>query len=117
MRVTNRGAKEPIRDRVNFNANSMSGRWTNDADFGRMENTTGRNLFTSMMREHLRQSETMFVVYSYATPIAWYSPLQERWYYVNEKYSPTTTQHQRIVRMAIDTWDGESWAHDYVEVS
>ncbi|TWE27539.1 hypothetical protein FHX69_0175 [Prauserella muralis] len=41
-----------------------------------------------------------YVVYSYATPIAWHIPGQG-WTVPTETYSVTTTRHQRAVNLAI----------------
>jgi hypothetical protein len=38
-------------------------------------------------------------VYSYSTPIAWYTP--SGWYVVEQKFSVTTSKHQNYVRRAI----------------
>jgi hypothetical protein len=38
-----------------------------------------------------------YVIYSYATPIAWLLS-DGSWYYNNDEYSRTTTSHQAIVR-------------------
>lgn len=35
-----------------------------------------------------------YVVYSYATPIAWHVASEDRWYKVKAKFTLTTTQHQ-----------------------
>jgi len=51
-------------------------------------------------REHLdaliaaHKAGTVYVVFSYETPIAWYSYATETWTIPNVKYSITTTQHQ-----------------------
>lgn len=42
-----------------------------------------------------------YVVYSYATPIAWYSELQCQWVIPDVKYSVTTSKHQGIISTAI----------------
>jgi len=51
-------------------------------------------------REHLdaliaaHKAGTVYVVFSYETPIAWYSEHNNTWTIPNVKYSITTTQHQ-----------------------
>ena len=40
-----------------------------------------------------------YIVYSYATPIAWFK--NGEWQLPNHKYSVTTSKHQSIVRKAI----------------
>lgn len=37
--------------------------------------------------------EITYVVYSYVTPIAWYTP-KHGWHKVEQKFSPTTSTHQ-----------------------
>lgn len=41
----------------------------------------------------------MYWVYSYSTPIAWYT--KDGWYVVAQKFSSTTSKHQNYVRRAI----------------
>ena len=45
-----------------------------------------------------------FVVYSYATPIAWWTP-SGGWFVPAVKYSVTTTNHQAVTRVAIARTD------------
>jgi hypothetical protein len=42
----------------------------------------------------------MYWVYSYSTPIAWYTGCNG-WYVVEQKFSSTTSKHQTYVRRAI----------------
>jgi hypothetical protein len=42
----------------------------------------------------------MYWVYSYSTPIAWYTE-GNGWYVVEQKFSSTTSKHQNYVRQAI----------------
>lgn len=116
MRVTNKGAAKCITDRVNFDANSMSGRWeTRYGGYGQMPRA-GR-VALDLVIDRNRDGDGVYIVYSYATPIAWYDSVEGVWYYVDHRYSVTTTNHQRITRMAIDTWDGNEWANDYVTIT
>ena len=41
-----------------------------------------------------------YVVFSYHTPIAWFSK-ENGWYVVEDKFSSSTTRHQTAVRMAM----------------
>ncbi len=41
-----------------------------------------------------------YVVWSYATPIAWHNEVTGEWTIPPVKYSQTTTQHQHTARMA-----------------
>ena len=43
-----------------------------------------------------------YAVWSYNTPIAWYSHLAESWIIPNVKYSNTTSAHQNKIRVALD---------------
>lgn len=61
----------------------------------------------------LSEGSPDYVVYSYGTPIAWHDSATDRWTVPDVNYSLTTTGHQHTVRMAVDTWDGERWQHDY----
>lgn len=40
-----------------------------------------------------------YVVYSYDTPLAWHH--NDVWHYASVAYSPTTSEHQHIVRIAL----------------
>jgi hypothetical protein len=44
--------------------------------------------------------ELVYVVYSYSTPIAWYTKRGE-WVVPAEKYSHTTSRHQSVVRQGV----------------
>lgn len=44
-------------------------------------------------------TEADYVVYSYDTPLAWHH--QDTWHYASVAYSPTTSAHQHVVRMAL----------------
>lgn len=55
-------------------------------------------------------AEADYVIYSYATPIAWHTPREVEeggvhvggwWVFPEESYSATTTRHQGIVRVAL----------------
>lgn len=47
----------------------------------------------------LRSDNPSYVVYSYQTPIAWLS--EGDWVIPDEKYSPTTDNHQSVVRRGV----------------
>lgn len=46
-------------------------------------------------------NSVIYWVYSYSTPIAWYTP--SGWYMVQQKFSPTTSRHQTTVRRAMSS--------------
>lgn len=64
-------------------------------------------------RTTFREGNPCYAVFSYETPIAWYDADTCQWTIPDVNYSVTTTKHQHTVRMAVDTWDGERWQHDY----
>lgn len=39
-----------------------------------------------------------YIVYSYSTPILWFTEAEGCWHEPSDKYSPTTSRHQAIVR-------------------
>ncbi len=88
-----------------FNASNMRGRckgWLLGP--GRLEGTA-YDAFTRAYNDR----RIAYVVYSYRTPIAWFtsepSPLTPlnngRWYVVVDKFSASTTRHQGIVATAL----------------
>ncbi|GAA1657146.1 hypothetical protein GCM10009765_03320 [Fodinicola feengrottensis] len=62
-----------------------------------------REVFLTLLRSGGPQDAMVYVVYSYRTPIAWYTPTQG-WTVPAEHYSQTTTGHQNLVRLAVDTY-------------
>ena len=99
MKRTNRvGAVECIRNREEFVASSLSG---------------ARGWATGLLGPRLRlrflKDAPVYVVYSYATPIAWlpaHGP--GRWIAPRHRYSVTTSAHQTIVAAAVDP----QWLND-----
>lgn len=53
------------------------------------------------MRADWFAEEIDYVVYSYATPIAWHNSRANEWRTNNEKYSLTTSKHQSIIFTAV----------------
>jgi len=79
-----------IYERKEFQCNSMSGMWrTSWTGVGELSGTADETLF----REHEREGEPMYVVFSYSTPIAWWTE-RHGWHKVEQKFSPTTSKHQ-----------------------
>jgi hypothetical protein len=68
---------------------------------GRMPETHARDLAASVAVD--------YVVWSYATPIAWHS--RDGWHVPATSYSVTTSQHQGTVRVAVH-YSGERMADD-----
>lgn len=65
--------------------------------FGRFVNGPQYN----QMRSDWLANEIDYVVYSYATPIAWHNSRANEWRTNNDKYSMTTTHHQSAIFTAI----------------
>ena len=83
-----------IQSKRTFTANSMSARW----------DTTG--FPTGMLNDQecshvalLDNDDTVYVVYSYRTPVAWCQ--NGSWHVVTQKFSRTTSRHQSAVRSAL----------------
>lgn len=100
--------QEHIYERMNFNASNMRGRnvrWDGERyvwpvvthPAGGLGFTWGR--LSDGLRGDLEADQPTYVVWSYLTPIAWWSP-DKGWVMPEEKYSLTTTQHQSQVRQA-----------------
>lgn len=53
--------------------------------------------------EQYNAEQPTYVVYSYRTPIAWYSE-KHGWTVPEVKYSQTTTRHQSVVRAALGNY-------------
>lgn len=51
------------------------------------------------------QNTMKYIVYSYHTPIAWFTE-GNGWYVVEQKFSVTTSKHQNYVRQAIKSTEG-----------
>jgi hypothetical protein len=51
-------------------------------------------------RSELQEQVTDYVIYSYATPIAWHD-IEVGWFFPPVKYSVTTSQHQSLVSTAL----------------
>jgi hypothetical protein len=92
---------ELIRKRVAFKA---GGTGTGQASFrggSAYDNygTTGALNSTEKDAYYADANSIDYVVYSYATPIAWHTP--KGWHVVNQKFSVTTSRHQSSVRQAV----------------
>lgn len=93
-RVSNRQARQKIIDMQDFasHTGNFCGWWGGDGTFGRLPQQW-RDRFPSRVSE-------CYVVYSYRTPIAWWDATTG-WVIPDVKYSPTTSRHQSIVRLAV----------------
>jgi hypothetical protein len=81
-----------------FDGNSMCGR--KNPDGGYMSNGRIYGDAAVLWRIDETAARIRYVVYSYATPIAWVRDNGE-WVVPAEKYSATTSRHQSIVRLAV----------------
>lgn len=77
-----------ILNREEFDCNTMSGRWIE-----RWHNGTGELSDDEAYMFHEHHDGPMYVVYSFETPIAWWTEANG-WYRVNQKISPATSKHQ-----------------------
>lgn len=90
----------------NFDRGNISGKWVDPNYFTGWHIGQLPSDFSKVLKEHNKGTD-LFVVYSYQTPIAWFSLSDSdsngnnKWYYVDHKYSVSTTQHQSAVRYAL----------------
>ena len=90
--MNQRDALHYIATRQEFTASALEGRVYNVG--------SGRLDAKETARYNQDQASTIYWVYSYNTPIAWYS-YATGWYVVSQKFSVTTSKHQNYVRRAI----------------
>jgi hypothetical protein len=98
MYTSRKNAIEKIAKLQEFNGNSMYGRINPDGGWMSSGRIYGAASFAWV--EDLHAKEIRYVVYSYSTPIAWFTARGE-WVVPAEKHSATTSRHQSIVRMAV----------------
>lgn len=93
-RVSNRDARTEIIEQRNFvsHTGNFSGFWGGKGEVGRLPEPWREQFYC--------RSRGDYVVYSYNTPIAWWTP-ETGWVIPDVKYSPTTSRHQSIVRLAV----------------
>jgi hypothetical protein len=92
-RTSNTKAGDLIADRVAFTGNNLYGVVTpydGHIQCGRLPEE---------FCDQLKLDQPDFVVYSYATPIAWHC--DKGWFIPDAKYSTTTSKHQNYVRRAV----------------
>lgn len=85
---------------VKFERGNVYGEWKDQryysgAQIGRLDRG-----YAKVLGEHSKKS-ALYVLYSYGTPMAWYVETEGKWYYVDEKYSASTGQHQSAYRWAL----------------
>lgn len=92
LHVNQKIAMERIADRQPFEASSLSGKYMNyTPGAGRLGDEYNK-LITDF-------KPGAYVVFSYATPIAWFGA--NGWYIVEQKFSPTTSKTQTFIRRAL----------------
>ena len=90
--LNQRDAEHYITTRQEFRASALE---------GRVYNVGSGRLNTEETARYFQDINTVsYLVYSYSTPIAWYS-YATGWYVVEQKFSVTTSKHQNYVRRAI----------------
>lgn len=99
MRKANRRtAPALIAAREEFEASALSAYWSRYPNFGRMPEDDVIALKASLKRA---DGDSLYVVFSYSTPIAWFEPKTGTWNVMGTKYSMTTSRHQSIVRYGV----------------
>ena len=94
--MNQRDAIHYIATRQEFKASALSGVFKNyTPETGRLNQAEGNQL-----AETFATHGGAYIVYSYGTPIAWYTP-NGGWYVVEQKFSQTTSKHQNLTRRAI----------------
>lgn len=93
-KISSSGLKvaEYIRDRKPFDTHGALAART-------YENGVSRNAYGDLWGDECDQFEAdaphiKYVVWSYATPIAWWTSTVRGWHVVEQKFSSTTTKHQ-----------------------
>ena len=81
--------------RTPFNHGTLSAQRIEHMTYGHMIPALGRSLATE-----IAVNGSAFVIFSYATPIAWWSDEAQEWIIPDVKYSVTTSNHQSVVRTA-----------------
>lgn len=92
-----RALQAAVDDRTEFRHETLSARRIEHMTYGHMVPALGRSLATE-----IAVNGSAFVIFSYATPIAWWSGEAQEWIIPDVKYSVTTTNHQNVVRVAVD---------------
>ena len=92
-RTSNTKAGDYIAGRVAFTGNNLYGVVTP------YDGYIQSGQLPQEFRDQLKLDRPDFIVYSYATPIAWHS--DKGWYIPEVKYSVTTSKHQNYVRRAV----------------
>lgn len=88
IRTTTRKAEDAILNRREFRTSgALKGTWDRSYSTGYLNDDEARAYRTD------RQSGEIYTVYSYGTPIAWWTD-QYGWHIVRQRFSMTTSKHQ-----------------------
>jgi hypothetical protein len=111
-----RDADEYIANHETFNAGNLRGGWTSGhegLDYGHLPES-----WRARLQETARVADSLYVVVSYQTPIAWVAedgPPEARQPVIPRvRYSLTTTQHQYIAAHALGVQRWHAWGDDAV---
>ncbi len=90
---------QAIADREPFNAGNLTGQ--------RYSQGTGQLRGYWLEQFHAEVNEMDYIVYSYATPIAWHTPKAHNphdggWVVIELKFSATTSRHQSVTHQGIE---------------
>ena len=96
-KTANQKAGDLIRERVAFKGSNLNGHYV-PLVWDCFEPETGRLPETGVLKLH--RDQPSYIIYSYGTPIAWWSTATG-WFIPEYKYSVSTSKHQNYVRRAI----------------
>ena len=98
--TSNSKAGQFIVDRTNFMGSNFYGQTQSpDPD----DRYPAYGMLPSTHILELEKDNPSYIVYSYGTPIAWYTS-KGQWVIPSLKYSVTTSKHQSLVRGATQSW-------------
>ena len=96
-KTSNQKCFDLIRERIAFKGSNLFGYYV-PLVWDCFEPKTGKLPDTDVLKLHREQPS--YIIYSYGTPIAWWSTTTG-WNIPTVKYSVTTSKHQTYVRRAI----------------
>lgn len=123
MTLNYKEIQEALAHRQAFTGNSMSARWHWRGDFSPQHGRLYEDEIVKLEQawKELTESQGLYVVYSYATPIAWAVGVRSNLgitiycnsYLVEQKFSVTTSKGQGYVRRNIDRYAArEVFSHE-----
>jgi hypothetical protein len=96
-KTANQKAGDLIRERVAFKGSNLSGHYV-PLVWDCFKPVTG--YLSDVYVAQLHRDQPSYIIYSYGTPIAWWSTATG-WFIPEHKYSVSTSKHQTYVRRAI----------------